>query len=365
MIVTKNINATVTGTGQFGTSIALSKDGLVMAISAPLYNNGSIYVYDWNENNNNWDFREILTNDVDYQDYGNNIAINEDGSIIITINSPNIYMYKYESNKFNLYKTDIKCNGYTVLDICNNILFGKIRYHVFTNNMYQDIYWLEKYSLLSNIIIKEYSWHQSTVLPSYVLNVNSKFIFFEWRLGIKFSTPPYLWYENYFRIYKTLNNDIENITPIFNNNERLYQGIINNRGNITLLRYYNSNISINYFNDMFKPIQEIPNTTNHSLSGNNNLSKIITGDYNNNTVYTYDITYTNNLISGHVKEKFDYVQRIVRLYDKKSGELLDETMSNPDGSFTLYKIFDEQEVFALCLDDDAGILYNALIYDNL
>jgi len=70
-------------------------------------------------------------------------------------------------------------------------------------------------------------------------------------------------------------------------------------------------------------------------------------------------------ISGTVTEEGANVQRTIRAYLRSDGHLVDEVISNTDGTFTLYtETLDEHYVIAL---DDTGDAtdYNALIFDRI
>lgn len=69
-------------------------------------------------------------------------------------------------------------------------------------------------------------------------------------------------------------------------------------------------------------------------------------------------------ISGIVKYKTEYANRIIRIYDRDTGALLLSTNSDNDGIFTVTNL-SNKTVYIVCLDDDINETLNALIYDNI
>ena len=70
-------------------------------------------------------------------------------------------------------------------------------------------------------------------------------------------------------------------------------------------------------------------------------------------------------VSGTVEESGSPVARTVRVYDRSTGELIDETTSDSgDGSWSI-AVGDTSPVYVVCLDDDSGTQYNAQIYDRV
>ena len=72
-------------------------------------------------------------------------------------------------------------------------------------------------------------------------------------------------------------------------------------------------------------------------------------------------------ISGIVKEAGDFVERTIRLYERSTGGLVDETISNSvDGTFFFGLVGGETEHYVVTLDDTSDATdYNALIYDRV
>jgi len=69
-------------------------------------------------------------------------------------------------------------------------------------------------------------------------------------------------------------------------------------------------------------------------------------------------------ISGIVKYKTEYANRIIRVYDRATGELLLNTNSDNNGIFSINNL-SNKTVYIVCLDDDINEELNALIYDNI
>jgi len=69
-------------------------------------------------------------------------------------------------------------------------------------------------------------------------------------------------------------------------------------------------------------------------------------------------------ISGIVKYKTEYANRIIRVYDRITGELLLNTNSDNNGIFAINNL-SNKTVYIVCLDDDINEELNALIYDNI
>lgn len=69
--------------------------------------------------------------------------------------------------------------------------------------------------------------------------------------------------------------------------------------------------------------------------------------------------------SGTVKEGTANVARKVRVYNRDNGELLAETTSAADGTFSFTDLVGTGERYFVFLDDDAGDDYNAVIYDRV
>lgn len=69
-------------------------------------------------------------------------------------------------------------------------------------------------------------------------------------------------------------------------------------------------------------------------------------------------------ISGVVRYKTEYANRIIRVYDRSSGELLLNTNSDNNGVFEITNL-SNKTVYIVCLDDDINEELNALIYDRV
>jgi hypothetical protein len=74
------------------------------------------------------------------------------------------------------------------------------------------------------------------------------------------------------------------------------------------------------------------------------------------------------IISGTVTEQSTPAVRLVRLYLRETGELIDEQYSSTSGEFLFVGLpeFGEGiEFYVVAFDDDAGEAFNALIYDRI
>ena len=89
-----------------------------------------------------------------------------------------------------------------------------------------------------------------------------------------------------------------------------------------------------------------------------------------NLIYYYnEETYTppsepKYYYQGYVKEHNHPVQRKVFLYDRSSGKLIDDTISDPSGFYSLVTS-EYKDNFIVVLDNDAGDTYDPLIRDRL
>lgn len=95
-----------------------------------------------------------------------------------------------------------------------------------------------------------------------------------------------------------------------------------------------------------------------SISANNGGAFIAVQE-----LYLFDVFLYR--LSGTVKEKGVDVARIVRSYVRSTGVLYASTTSEPDGSFSIGAPDEDTEMFVVAFDDDAGLQYNALIYDRV
>lgn len=80
----------------------------------------------------------------------------------------------------------------------------------------------------------------------------------------------------------------------------------------------------------------------------------------------FDIAYpaSNGNLSGLVKYKTEFANRMIRVYNRNTKQLLTTTNSNNDGVFDINNLL-SGECFIICLDDNENEELNALIYDNL
>ena len=70
-------------------------------------------------------------------------------------------------------------------------------------------------------------------------------------------------------------------------------------------------------------------------------------------------------LTGTVKVQGVAAVRTVRSYVRSTGLLFATTVSAPDGTFTLSAPDINTDMYVVCLDDDLGEVYNALIYDRV
>lgn len=68
-------------------------------------------------------------------------------------------------------------------------------------------------------------------------------------------------------------------------------------------------------------------------------------------------------ISGTVSEAGTGVARDVLVYNRDNGELIAKTTSAANGAFTINTLYGADQVFAVALDNEAGLYYNAKIFD--
>ena len=69
-------------------------------------------------------------------------------------------------------------------------------------------------------------------------------------------------------------------------------------------------------------------------------------------------------ISGTVKESTASVTRSVRLYNRDTGALLD-SVNSISGDFEFTGLTTDDQVQVVCIDDEAGTVYNDLIYRSV
>jgi len=77
-------------------------------------------------------------------------------------------------------------------------------------------------------------------------------------------------------------------------------------------------------------------------------------------------TFTNRfLYEGYVTEVNNPVVRMVKLYNRATGELIDTTTSSGVGGYYHFEALNNEQHFIVVFDDDLGESYNALILDKL
>ena len=86
------------------------------------------------------------------------------------------------------------------------------------------------------------------------------------------------------------------------------------------------------------------------------------GGEDTSSTYTFSNRF---LYEGYVTENDNPVNRIVRLYYRDTGELIDSTTSSGDGGYYSLDTTINDEHFIVAFDDEAGEDYNSLILDRL
>jgi hypothetical protein len=88
-------------------------------------------------------------------------------------------------------------------------------------------------------------------------------------------------------------------------------------------------------------------------------------NWNNLITYGSEQDPPTHYYDGYVKEQGSPVLRTVRLYDRTTGELVDETNSSISNGYYYLTTTVSGQHFIVAFDDDEGIEYNALILDKL
>lgn len=79
-----------------------------------------------------------------------------------------------------------------------------------------------------------------------------------------------------------------------------------------------------------------------------------------------DMPLYQKTISGTVQESGSPCARRVRCYDRESGRLLGDTMSNATtGAFSFGNLDDDRQYFVVAFDADGDPDFNALIFDKI
>ena len=86
------------------------------------------------------------------------------------------------------------------------------------------------------------------------------------------------------------------------------------------------------------------------------------GTYDTSNTYTFSNRF---LYDGYVTQEAVPVNRVVRLYHRDTGELMDSTTSSGAGGYYYLGTTISGEHFIVAFDDDLGNNYNALILDKL
>jgi hypothetical protein len=102
------------------------------------------------------------------------------------------------------------------------------------------------------------------------------------------------------------------------------------------------------------------NTSGQAIAGNGNFGKTLLSS----TTYQFS-TAIPKRISGNVTDSTDSPSaQIVRAYDRDTGKLLDQTLSDAITGFYELSIVGAPTCYVVCLDDSASML-NALIIDRI
>jgi len=127
-------------------------------------------------------------------------------------------------------------------------------------------------------------------------------------------------------------------------------------------------------NDLVTGNQSGPDTYFPGVIGETRVSNIVRSDaWLKATYYTLHDNFMTCVqgnkpsyyYHGYIKEKSIPVARTVRLYNRESGTLMDETTSSGSNGYYYLTTSISGEHFVAAFDDDAGDSYNAVILDKL
>lgn len=107
--------------------------------------------------------------------------------------------------------------------------------------------------------------------------------------------------------------------------------------------------------------------TTEDFSGYVDEAIFFTSELTSNDILTiYNQSTARYKIDGYVTEDGNPVQRKVRIYNRLTGELVYDTTSNIGGIFTMdFKEYDQNEYYAVALDDDDIDVLDAIVHDRL
>ena len=285
---------------------------------------------------------ETINNSTNFINSGSDIVtINTNGNIH---HSTDLAKFGYSSIKssINSYISILNNSAdYTLIDfwvypLINNgyILYGDSNHYIFINSSNQlSIKW--KGANIDNININLNNWSHISI----GYNIESEQVATSCLVG-GIATPGAITYITY-NIAFSLNGQI------YTNNKDVYNyscGATNIYGSIISPAYYN----IGYINAYY---EEIRFNSNDILSDN---------------FMPYNVPYPaySGTLSGIVKYKTEYANRIIRVYDKFSGELLLSTNSDDNGIINISDL-PNTTVYIICLDDDINETLEPIIYDNI
>lgn len=382
--------------GYFGYSVAISGNGLVLAVGEPngkydTTTTGLVHIYD--RVTNNWVYRNSLYGGIADNLFGHRICLSSDGSKIFIsyLNEGDVLYYKYDSINlewdfiqsvfdpgfYSAQVTSLSLSGNDnrLLITCKNTAYpDRTDFRVFEYNS-----GLDEYSYLSNNSITSHTNCCG------VINYDGNYVYIS-----NMSTQGYgiTKWDYSGSAYYSLDDVV-----IYKPDELSYFGnsiAINSTGNVLYVLGYSTVLQKNVvyvyrnINNSWQLVGqplELNNitlvygitTTFNILSVNSNFDILIVGNLNYNNTYAYEgCVYEYNLITsdvygfeGYVKQNDAYVSRIVRVYNRNTGELLAQTTSGVDGHYTITNLLDSSELYAVCLDDDIDPVYNALIYDRI
>jgi len=156
-----------------------------------------------------------------------------------------------------------------------------------------------------------------------------------------------------------------------------FQSGVDTTKNFDLATVVNTSRSIAINPNLFGPTYMDTGNTDYNLYGVcryriNSSGTQVEGSRKGNAILNYSsyfvLEFPENhqyYFSGDVLEQGLPVEREVRVYRRDTGELLNTTMSvSGTGTFYVDTTYSGQH-YAVCIDDDPGDVYNALIYDYI
>lgn len=270
-----------------------------------------------------------------------NVSISKNGNIYHSTDLAKFGNSSIRSTQNSYISIPYNYPDYTLIDfwiypLSNNgyILYGDSNHYIFLNSSNQlSINW--KRALISNINISLNTWQHISI----GYNVESEISPTTCVVG-GIQTPGQITYYT-FNVVFSLNGQLS----LSNNNTFDY---ICGGNNIYGYVTPPSNYNIGYINAYYEEIK---------FSNSNILS-------DNFIPYNTPYPAYDGLISGIVKYKTEYANRIIRIYDRNTGELLISTNSDNNGIFYINNL-PNTTIYIVCLDDDINETLNPFIYDNI